>query len=398
MRTTRYALAILGLVVLTASSVALSAQNGQQNGQGYGQGRGRGDQYSQMTGTYDLDTNRSDNAQRAADMATRGLPPAQRDRAYQSLLTRLQPPTSLAIERQGNRVSISSSHGPRTSFDVDGRTHNELGPYGHQVTTRVEFIGTRLSVTTLGDRNSAFVVTFEPQNYGDVLFVTRRLDSDDLRAPVTIRSYYRRAAPDARWDVYRDDRGGYGGPPPPPPTPRPRAFYVPEGTRIMAVLDTQIDTRRARPGERFTMTVESPNEYRGARIDGTIARISQYSQGHNVDMAVDFDTIRLRDGQTADIDAILNTVRTPGGVTLRVNSAGNGTEGGRTDAAIQQGAIGAGIGAVIGAIAGGGKGAAIGAVIGGAGGAILAQDRDQYLDLPPGTQVTIVITAPYRQR
>jgi hypothetical protein len=74
MRTTRYALAILGLVVLTASSVALSAQNGQQNGQGYGQGRGRGDQYSQMTGTYDLDTNRSDNAQRAADMATRGLP------------------------------------------------------------------------------------------------------------------------------------------------------------------------------------------------------------------------------------------------------------------------------------------------------------------------------------
>jgi hypothetical protein len=396
MKTTRYSLALLGLAALTAGSVALSAQNGQQ---GNSQGRGRGNQYSQMTGTYDLDLSRSDNAQRAADMATRNLPPNQRDRAYQSLLGRLQPPTSLAIERQGNRVSISSSHGPRTSFDVDGRSHYEMGPYGSQVTTRVEFIGTRLSVTTIGDRNSAYVVTFEPQNYGDVLFVTRRLDSDDLRAPVTIRSYYRRGTPDARWDVYRDDRGDRGGyGPPAPPTPRPRAFYVPEGTRIMAVLDTQIDTRRARPGERFTMTVDSPNEYRGARIDGTIARISQYSQGHNVDMAVDFDTIRLRDGQTADIDAILNTVRTPGGVTLRVNSAGNGTDQGQTAATIQSGAIGASIGAVIGAIAGGGKGAAIGAVIGGAGGAILAQDRDQYLDLPPGTQVTIIITAPYRQR
>jgi uncharacterized protein YcfJ len=111
-------------------------------------------------------------------------------------------------------------------------------------------------------------------------------------------------------------------------------------------------------------------------------------------MYVDFDTIRLRDGRTTEIDAILSTVRTPGGATLRVNADGATTDQGRTQATIQQGAIGAGIGAIIGAIAGGGKGAAIGATIGGAGGAILAQDHESYLDLPPGTQVTILITAP----
>jgi uncharacterized protein YcfJ len=111
-------------------------------------------------------------------------------------------------------------------------------------------------------------------------------------------------------------------------------------------------------------------------------------------MRVDFDTIRLRNGQTAQFDAVLNTVRTPGGVTFRVDASGGAPNQNRNDSTVQQGAIGAALGAIIGAIAGGGKGAAIGAVVGGAGGAILAQDRDQYLDLPPGTQVTIIVTPP----
>ena len=38
-------------------------------------------------------------------------------------------------------------------------------------------------------------------------------------------------------------------------------------------------------------------------------------------------------------------------------------------------------------------GAAIGAVAGGTGGVILAQNRDQHLDLPPGTQVTLIVTS-----
>jgi hypothetical protein len=381
MRTTRYTVAVLGLVALTAGSVMLSAQGGL--------GRGRGNQSYQMTGTYELDTTRGDDPQRTADFATRGLPPDQRDRTYQSLIRRLQPPTAMAIDRQGNRITMISSSGPRTSFDVDGRSHYETSPYGRQMTTHAQFIGgNQLSVTTTGDRNSSFVVTFQPQNYGDVLFVTRRLDNDSLRAPVTVRSYYRRTSPEPRWDLYTDtryDRGGGYGPP-----PRPRAFTLPEGMHLNAVLDTEIDTRRARSGERFTMTVQGPAEYRDGRIDGTIARIDQ---GHN--MYVDFDTIRLRDGRTTEFDAILSTVRTPRGDTFRVNSSTLPDQGNsRTDAAIAQGAIGAGLGAIIGAIAGGGKGAAIGAVVGGAGGAILAQGSDQYISLPPGTQVTIIVTAP----
>ena len=252
--------------------------------------------------------------------------------------------------------------------------------------TRAQFVGNRLSVSTSGNRNTDFLVTFEPLNNGNRLLVTRRLDSDDLRQPVSVRSYYRRVANQPRWDVYAPEPG-YA------PRPGSRPFAVPDGMRMVAVLDTSLSTRTSRSGERFSMTVRSPEEYQGARIDGVIARVTPYGQGRNADMQVDFDTIRLRNGQTSEFDAVLDTVRTPGGVTLRVDASGNVPDRNRTDATIQQGAVGAALGAIIGAFAGGGKGAAIGAAVGGVGGVILAQDRDQHLDLPPGTQVTIIVTS-----
>jgi hypothetical protein len=378
MRKTRYTLGLLGLVMLIAGGVSPLAQQGQRYR--------NGPAVIPMSGTYDLETTRGDNAQQAADMATRNLRQPQRDRAYQSLVRRLQPPTTLAIDRNGRTVTISSSSGPRATFDADGRTQNEPGPGGRMTATRAEFIGNRLSVSTSGNRNTDFLVTFEPLDNGRGLLVTRRLDSDDLRRPVTVQSYYRRVADQPRWDVYAPEPG-YA------PRP-PRPFAVPDNTRIVAVLDTSLSTRTSRSGERFSMTVRSPEEYQGARIDGVVARVSPRGQGRNADMQIDFDAIRLRNGQAAEFDAVLDTVRTPGGVTLRVDASGNVPDESRTDATIRHGAVGAALGAVIGAFAGGGKGAAIGAAVGGVGGVILGQDRDEFLDLPPGTLVSIIVTPP----
>jgi hypothetical protein len=377
---TRRTIGFLTLAALAAVSVNTSAQRGQQR---------RESAAIRMSGTYELETTRGDDAQRAADQATRYLPPSQRDRAYQSLLGRLQPPVRVAIDAVGRTVTISSSDGPRATFDADGRSRDELGPGGRRIVVRAEFIGNRLSVSTSGNRSTDFLVTFEPLDNGNALLVTRRLDSDDLRNPVSIQSYYRRVSNDPRWDLYAPDRD-YGPPPP------PRAFMVPEGTRIMAVLDTELDTRRLRGGERFSMTVRNPMEFEGARIEGVIARITPYDRGHNADMRLDFDMMRLRNGQSAEFAGILDTVRTPGGVTLRVDASGATPDPKGTGDTVQQGAVGAALGAIIGAIAGGGKGAAIGAVVGGASGAILAQDRETFLDLPPGTQVSIIVRAPRR--
>jgi hypothetical protein len=385
-------LGLCGVVVLAAGSLTLAAQRPQRYAP----------TYARMTGTYQLEGSRGDDPQRAADAATQRLPPDRRDRAYQNLLTRLEPPQTLAIDRSGQMITISSSSGPRATFDADGQVRSEQGPNGRMISTRAEIIGDRLSVSTNGNRGSDFSVTFESLNNGDRLRVTRRLDSEELGQPVTVQSYYHRIANEPRWDLYeRAPRpvptygSGYGAPPAYPPyATTTGAFAVSDGTRLIATLDTPLSTRTSRSGERFTMTVRSPSQFDGARIDGVVSRVNPYQQANDrADMVVNFETIHFRGGQTAEFRAVLDTVRTPDGATLRVDAEGGVRDMNTSDTRIEHGAIGAAVGAVIGAIAGGGKGAAVGAVIGGAGGAILVEGRDQ-LDLPPGTEVTIIATAP----
>ena len=139
------------------------------------------------------------------------------------------------------------------------------------------------------------------------------------------------------------------------------------------------------------MTVQSPADYRDATINGVIGRIVPYGGGHNAELRVYFDSIRMR-GQSADFEGVLSAVRMPGGVSLRVDAARD-DDVDLNEKTLGSGAIGAALGAIIGAIAGGGKGAAVGAVVGGVGGVIWAQDREAYLDLPPGTEVTIIATS-----
>ena len=105
--------------------------------------------------------------------------------------------------------------------------------------------------------------------------------------PVTIQSYYRRVANQPRWDVYAPAIRLRPGREPGQP------FVVPDGTRLVAVLDTPLSTRTSRSGERFSMTVLSPEEYRapGSTVSSRGSRHT--AQGRNADMQVDFDTIRV---------------------------------------------------------------------------------------------------------
>ena len=80
---------------------------------------------NRLGGTYQLDTSRGDDPRRAADQATRTLPAEQRSRAYQRLMNRLEAPDVIAIDRQGNRVSMATSRGPRVTFDADNRVRTE---------------------------------------------------------------------------------------------------------------------------------------------------------------------------------------------------------------------------------------------------------------------------------
>ncbi len=343
-----------------------------------------------LNGTFRLNTSRGDDVRRAVDNATRNLSLAERQRVYDSLLRRLDPPQMLAIDRRGQSITIASTRAPQINFVANGTEQVETTPGGRQVRVRATLSGDTLTINRTGERANDFTVTFDPADGGRELLVTRTLYSDRINQPVTVRTYYDRTSDVADLNIYDTNREGSNV-----GDVATGSFVIPNGTQLVAVLNSDLSTQTAREGDRFTMTVRS-GQYDGATIEGQVTsvdrggRISGRSQ-----MTLDFDTIRLRDGRSYRFAGILESVRMPNGDIVRVDNEGAVRESDQTNKTVTRTAIGTAVGAIIGAIAGGGKGAAIGAVIGaGAGaGSVYVQGRND-LDLTAGTEVTVRATGP----
>jgi len=342
-----------------------------------------------LTGTFRLNSSRGDDPRQAVDAATRNLSLAERQRVYDSLLRRLDPPNMLALDRRGTAVTIASTRAPQINFTADGREQVETTPAGRQVRVRGAFQGDTLTITRTGERANDFTVTFDPIENGRTLLVTRTLYSDRVNQPVTVRTYYDRTSDVAQLNIYDTNRedsnvgGDVAG-----------NFIIPDGTQVVAVLNSDLSTQNVRQGDRFTMTVRSPGQYEGATIEGVVGTVERSGRvtGRS-QMTLDFNSIRMRDGRTYRFAGILDSVRTPNGDVVRIDNEGAVRDSNQTTQTVQRTAIGTAVGAIIGAIAGGGKGAAIGAVIGaGAGaGSVYVQGRND-LNLEAGTEVTVRAT------
>ncbi len=336
------------------------------------------DRANHLSGTYQLDRSRSDDAARVAQQATRSLPAAQRDRAYQNFLARLDAPDQIAIDLRGRSVTIASSAGPRVDFDADGRSRTETGPNGRSMTTRADVRGQVLNVSTTGSGGNDYTVRFEP--VPDGLRVTRQLDSDVRNISASATSFYRRTNAQPSWALYdergRDERGRNEG---------SRSGGVAGGTVLTARLNTDLNSRTARQGDRFTMTVTSPNVYRDATLDGYVVR-AEDTNGHNT-LVFDFDQIRMNNGRSMPFEGSIQSVRTPDGKAIDVTQGGVRDQSGYNASNAGHAAIGAAVGAIIGALAGGGKGAAIGGAAGGAGTLLL--EGPEHLSLPAGSEMRI---------
>ncbi|MCX6545812.1 MAG: hypothetical protein NTV05_15540 [Acidobacteria bacterium] len=373
---------ILGVGLLVASASAATAQ--------------RPGFRHLLTGTYQLDLNQGDDPQRAAQRAASAVPSDQRDRTYQSLLARLEAPDQIAIERHANSVTMASTRAARVTFEADGLDRQEEWSAGRTMNTRATLEGERLVVVTTGYRGSDFTVTFDPMNNGRSLYMTRTIDDERLRQPVTVRSSYRRLSNEARWNIET-----IGTPGPTRNVVGPgRDVGVPDGTRFIVVLDNDLTTANAREGDSFTMTTQSPSQYAGAAIQGSVSSVNDSGRMRGrAGMMLNLQSIRFRNGRSYQFDGIIVDVRTPGGETIRVNREGGvDNRDGQTQKIVERSVLGAALGALIGAVAGGGKGAAIGAAIGASGGAgtVMIEGRDR-LDLPRGTELTILSGDPRRQ-
>lgn len=345
-----------------------------------------------LTGTFRLNSSRGDDARQAVDAATRNLSTAERQRVYDSLLRRLDPPNMIAIDRRGQAVTIASTRAPQINFTADGREQVETTPRGQQIRVRAAFQGDALTISRTGERANDFTVRFDPVDNGRSLLVTRTLYTERVSQPVTVRTYYDRTSDVAQLNIYDTNRedsqtgsGEVAG-----------SFIVPDGTQLVAILNNELNTQNVREGERFTLTVRSPNQYDGATIEGVVSNVERSGRitGRS-EITLDFDTIRMRDGRSYRFAGILESVRTPEGEVVRVDNEGAVRDSNQTKETVTRTAIGTAVGAIIGAIAGGGKGAAIGAAIGaGAGaGSVYVQGRDD-LDLDAGTEITIRATGP----
>lgn len=345
--------------------------------------------YGSLTGTYRLNTTQSTNARVVAQNATRNLPASRRQQAYDQLVARLDPPDMIAIEQRGTSVAIASTRAPQTNFTADGREHVETTQAGRTVRVRATLQGDQLTVASTGDRANDFTVTFDPVENGRRLLVTRRVYTDALTQPVTAQTYYDRTSDIAQLNIYSTSPESTAG-------PVSGDFVVPDGTQLVTTLNTNLSTRTAKDNDRFTMTVQSPSQYRNAIIEGYVTNVNRSGRiAGRSEMSFNFDRIRLQDGRTYRFAGLVENVQVAG-QDVRIDNEGAVQESdSQTEKTVTRTAIGTAVGAIIGAIAGGGKGAAIGAVIGaGAGaGSVYIQGRDD-LELESGTQVTVRASAP----
>lgn len=342
------------------------------------------------TGTFRLNTAQSDNARVAVERAVRSLPYNQRQIAYNALLARVSAPEMIALERQGRTIALASSRATQTTFEADGREHLEQYPNSNRTSrVRATLNGGQFTIASTGDRATDFSVTFDPLNNGNRLRVTRRLYAERITQPVVIQSVYDRVSDVAQWNVYTGT--------PNSPGVGANNFIVPDGTTLVTRLNTNLDTDQTRAGDRFTLTVLSPSQYRDATIEGVVGDVDRGGRiTGRTEMALNLHQIRMTNGRTYRFEGIIENLRTTNGEDVSLDTEGMVREDdSQTERTIKRGAIGAAIGAIIGAIAEGGKGAAIGAVLGGGAGAgsVYVQGRDD-LELMSGSEITIRAIAP----
>ncbi|MEO6588097.1 MAG: hypothetical protein ABIP06_02105 [Pyrinomonadaceae bacterium] len=347
---------------------------------------------SMLSGTYRLNVNESDNVSEVVGRVTNAYyTGTNSDRLRTNLERRLQSPDMLAIDKRGNNVTVASNTSPQITFVADGVKRSEQLPNGRRsvdITAKTQYDG--IAISYEGDRINDFYVNFMPID-NNRLRVVRRVYIENRNETVTVASVYDKVNETANFSMVNNGTVGNNN------NTTYTDFVVPNGTQMTAVLTNGlISTKDSKEGDRFTMEVRSPSSYDGAVIEGRVVKPENSGRvSGRANVTLDFDTIRLRNGQTYRFAGILDNVKAANGDDVKVNNEGTVRDSNQTTKTATRAGIGAALGALIGAIAGGGQGAAIGAAIGaGAGaGTVFIEGRDN-IELGTGSEFMITSTAP----
>lgn len=376
-----------------------------------------------LNGTYRLDPSRSD--QNIDVVSNANLSDSDR----RDLQEKLNAPEQLALEIRGNQVTLASSDAAPVTFSADGRTRSE-NSNGKTIRVRALMANDQLTVSSIGGE-SDFTIIFTAENGGQSMKVTRRVTTGYLNQTVFADSFYTKTDSIARIGIENDpdmttvstnndkevndsdnsDNQVYSTNDPTdvpnsnrnstsntPTTRNVRNgdFIVPNGTMVTGVLENDLTTKISQNNDRFRMTVQSPDEFRGAVIEGYISGVNRSGKvSGRSQITLNFEKITLRTGETYDFAGFLQSITGVDGKTIKVDTEGAAKGDNQTKETAKRSGIGAGAGALIGAILGGGKGAAIGAIIGGSAGAgsVVVQGKDD-LEIGKGSLITVQSSAP----
>lgn len=377
-----------------------------------------------LSGTYDLDTARSENVDDVIADTKLGAEQGA------DLKEKLTAPDQIALDIRGDQVTLATTNASPVLFTADGREKTEQSPSGKTIRLKATLTGNKLVVSSLGGETD-YTITFVSESDGKVMKVSRRITTEYLNQTVFAESVYNKTDSVAQLGIKSgsmtsntssDPSGGYsdndnsgtisnggtginngnsGGRPGAPSavTSRPGNYTVPNGVSITGILDNEINTKVSQNNDRFRMTVQSPDEFRGATVEGYISNL-QRSGAVNGEpkVTLNFEKITLRSGEVYDFAGNLQSVQALNGKNTTVDNEGTIRGESQTKQTAKRGGIGAGIGAVIGAIAGGGKGAAIGAIIGAGGGAgTVAIKGKGDIQLQQGSTITVVSSSPLQR-
>ncbi|CAN5311697.1 hypothetical protein BH20ACI2_BH20ACI2_07220 [soil metagenome] len=374
-----------------------------------------------ISGTYELDLARSESVDDIIADARLGT--EQRE----DMKDKLTAPGQIAIDIRGDQVTLATSNAAPVTFTADGRDKTERSPSGKTIKLRATLRGQQLIVSNLGGETD-YTITFTSVSNGRGLKVSRRITTEYLSQTVFAESVYTKTDSVARLGIPAnadgpdaaaasnsgyDPDGGYSdndqpanrrtGQPAGGSSPYPRAaitkpgnYVVANGVVLTGVIENEINTGVSQNNDRFRMTVQSPDEYRGAVVEGYISNVTRSGKvTGQATVTLNFVTIALRDGKRYDLAGYVSDAKTVSGKTISVDNESTLKGDNQTTNTAKRGGIGAGIGAVIGAIAGGGKGAAIGAIIGAGGGAgsVVVQGREDVV-LQVGSTISLISSSP----
>jgi hypothetical protein len=154
------------------------------------------------------------------------------------------------------------------------------------------------------------------------------------------------------------------------------AESIPAGTTITGVLQTPLDSGKARVGDGISIAVTRPypdgdSSYANATIRGHVATVIAAGQGRKPEIDLAFDTIVLSNGASSPIS----------GHVLNVEQ--------QKKSSIVTQAAGAGVGMIVGNILGKAVGTNLGGFAGAAGGFLYANNRKQNFTVPANSTITL---------